>query len=99
VRELKNACERLAILSGGTEVSLADLPRPAGARGGGGRRGCGRLAAAPSEGLSLVDLEKRVIERALRLKGGNIAQAAAFLRVPRHILVYRIEKHGIRRNA
>jgi two-component system NtrC family response regulator len=44
-------------------------------------------------------MEKRVIERALRLKGGNITQTAAFLRVPRHILVYRIEKHGIRRNA
>jgi len=46
-----------------------------------------------------VDLEKKVIERALRLKGGNITQAAAFLRVPRHILVYRIEKYGIRRDA
>jgi two-component system NtrC family response regulator len=46
-----------------------------------------------------VDLEKRVIERALRLKGGNITQAAAYLRIPRHILVYRIEKFGIRRDA
>jgi DNA-binding NtrC family response regulator len=53
----------------------------------------------PPGGLSLVDLEKKVIERALRLKGGNITHAAAYLRVPRHILVYRIEKHGIRRDA
>jgi two-component system NtrC family response regulator len=46
-----------------------------------------------------VDLEKRVIERALRLKGGNITQAALFLRIPRHILVYRIGKYGLRRDA
>ncbi|HEY5999270.1 MAG TPA: sigma-54 dependent transcriptional regulator [bacterium] len=101
VRELKNACERLAILSRGGEVALGDLP-PA-------PRGREDAAAAeteaegwpplPPEGLSLVDLEKKVIERALRLKGGNISQAAAYLRVPRHILVYRIEKHGIRRNV
>ena len=53
----------------------------------------------PPDGLSLVDLEKRVIERALRLKGGNITKAAAYLRIPRHVLVYRLEKYGIRRDA
>ncbi|MBE0569430.1 MAG: helix-turn-helix domain-containing protein, partial [Deltaproteobacteria bacterium] len=53
----------------------------------------------PPEGLSLVDLERRVIEQALRLKGGNITQAAAFLRIPRHVLVYRLEKFGIRRDG
>ena len=53
----------------------------------------------PAEGLSLVDLEKRVIERALRMKGGNITQTALFLRIPRHILVYRIGKYGLRRDA
>jgi DNA-binding NtrC family response regulator len=40
-----------------------------------------------------------VIEGALRLKGGNIAQAAVYLRIPRHILVYRIGKYGLRRDA
>jgi two-component system NtrC family response regulator len=92
VRELKNACERMAILCGGAEVSMEDLP-PASSRAG------EDWPPLPPEGLSLVDLEKKVIERALRLKGGNITQAAAYLRVPRHILVYRIEKFGIRRDA
>jgi DNA-binding NtrC family response regulator len=100
VRELKNACERMVILCRGSEVSGSDLPplpqRPrSGAVAGEGEE----WPALPAEGLSLVDLEKRVIERALRLKGGNITQAAAYLRVPRHILVYRIEKHGIRKDA
>ncbi len=100
VRELKNACERMVALCAGNEVSPGDLP-PA-PRGPGDRPGDDASAEwppLPAEGLSLVDLEKRVIERALRLKGGNITQAAGYLRIPRHILVYRLEKYGIRRDG
>ncbi len=102
VRELKNACERMAILCRGTEVTVDDLPpgppapRPAEGPAEAGTDECPPL---PAGGLSLVDLEKRVIERALRLKGGNITQAAAYLRIPRHVLVYRIGKFGIRRDG
>ncbi len=92
VRELSNACERMAILCRSSEVSIDDLPLSA-------QRTGEEWPSLPPEGLSLVDLEKKVIERALRLKGGNITQAASYLRVPRHILVYRIEKHGIRRDG
>jgi len=102
VRELKNACERMAILCRGTEVSVEDLPpRPSVQKSanGAGEGGTDEWPPLPPQGLSLVDLEKRVIERALRLKGGNITQAAAYLRIPRHVLVYRIEKFGIRRDA
>lgn len=99
VRELKNACERLAILARGSEVSAADLPPRPAAPGGAAEGEVEGWPPLPPGGLSLVDLEKGVIERALRFKGGNITQAAAFLRVPRHILVYRIEKYGIRRDA
>jgi two-component system NtrC family response regulator len=100
VRELSNACERIAILCRGNEVSMEDLPPAAPkARGADVQEAGEEWPSLPPEGLSLVDLEKRVIERALRLKGGNITQAAAYLRVPRHILVYRIEKFGIRRDA
>ncbi|HEX9190654.1 MAG TPA: sigma-54 dependent transcriptional regulator [Candidatus Deferrimicrobiaceae bacterium] len=100
VRELKNACERMVVLCAGDEVSPADLP-PA-PRGPGDRAGEDASAEwppLPAGGLSLVDLEKRMIERALRLKGGNITQAAAYLRIPRHILVYRLGKYGIRRDG
>ena len=102
VRELKNACERMVILCRGEEVSVEDLPpAPATSRPGepGGEGFADDWPPLPPEGLSLVDLEKKVIERALRLKGGNITQAAAYLNVPRHILVYRIEKYGIRRDG
>ncbi|MBP2674225.1 MAG: two component, sigma54 specific, transcriptional regulator, Fis family [Deltaproteobacteria bacterium] len=100
VRELRNACERLVVLCRGDEVSLEDLPpaqRPSGDRAS--DDATGSFPPLPAEGLSLVDLERRVIEQALRLKGGNITQAAAFLRIPRHVLVYRLEKYGIRRDG
>jgi DNA-binding NtrC family response regulator len=103
VRELKNACERMAILCRGDELSLDDLPPlPAGAQAEGtveAEAVGDEWPPLPAGGLSLVDLETRVIERALRFNGGNITRTAAFLRVPRHVLVYRIEKHGIRRNG
>jgi DNA-binding NtrC family response regulator len=100
VRELKNACERMVVLCPGDEISIGDLPPLA--LSAEGRTPEGILAnwpPLPAEGLSLVDLERRVIERALRLKAGNITQAAAYLRIPRHVLVYRLEKYGIRRDA
>ncbi|HEY3490543.1 MAG TPA: sigma-54 dependent transcriptional regulator [Candidatus Deferrimicrobiaceae bacterium] len=103
VRELKNACERMAILCRGDELSLDDLPPlPSGALAAGAAEAEAvgdEWPPLPPGGLSLVDLETRVIERALRFNGGNITRTAAFLRVPRHVLVYRIEKHGIRRNG
>jgi DNA-binding NtrC family response regulator len=102
VRELKNACERMVILCRGEEVSVEDLPPvPAEFRSDdqAGEMFAEEWPPLPPGGLSLVDLEKKVIERALRLKGGNITQAAVYLNVPRHILVYRIEKYGIRRDG
>jgi DNA-binding NtrC family response regulator len=102
VRELKNACERMVILCEGNEASLEDLPEPSGSL----RQGKaplpgddGELPSLPPEGLSLVDLEKKVIESALRIKNGNMTQTAAFLRIPRHVLIYRLEKYGIRRGG
>ena len=102
VRELRNACERVVILANGREVSLEDLPEAAA-----GNRTSGTAPGVmgeewpplPPGGLSLIDLEKRVIEMALRLMNGNITQTAAYLRIPRHVLVYRLEKYGIRRDG
>ena len=49
------------------------------------------LTALLSEALTTV--------RPLALKRGNITQAAAYLRVPRHVLSYRMEKYGLRRGG
>ena len=102
VRELENACERMVILCQGDALRTEDLPPsmvagPDSAATSHTEAEIDAWPPLPPDGLSLVDLERRVIERALALKGGNVTQAAAFLRVPRHVLAYRIEKHGIRR--
>jgi len=53
------------------------------------------LAVFPEEGFSLADLEKEVVRRALERCGGNRTRAAAYLGVPRHVLVYRIAKYDL----
>ena len=96
VRELRNVCERLVILARGNELSADDLPETAASRDAPDDP-LNDWPPLPPDGLSLIELESRVIERVLALKSGNVSQAARYLGVPRHILTYRMEKYGIRR--
>ena len=96
VRELKSACERLALLADSDRVRAAHLPPV---------RGAAVEAAdedwpsrVPPE-LGLLDIEARVILHALSQCGWNLSEAARRLKVPRHILAYRVEKHGLVRDA
>lgn len=100
VRELQNICQRLALLSSGEEADVAELPAYLLAKGPDGELGpqTGLRFELPKEGVDLFDLEKDIILRVLELKEWNVSQAAAFLKVPRHVLAYRIEKYGIERN-
>jgi len=102
VRELRNACERMVILCRGNEVSMGDLPAIPGSpsperHSAWTGHGIDDWPPLPPGGLSLVDLEKKVIDRALKLNKGNITRTALYLGVPRHVLVYRLEKYGIER--
>ncbi|MEZ4226213.1 MAG: sigma-54 dependent transcriptional regulator [Polyangiaceae bacterium] len=94
VRQLENACERLVILAPGDSLRLEDLPPLAATPAKNEELDWPTL---PEDGLSLVDLEKRVIERVLALKGGNVSQTAQYLRIPRHVLAYRMVKYDLRR--
>jgi two-component system NtrC family response regulator len=95
VRELENACERLVILCDGDRLTPDHLPPRTAAPGA---PAGDEWPPLPPDGLSLVDLEKRVIERALALKRWNVSQTAQYLGIPRHVLIYRLEKHGIHRD-
>jgi DNA-binding NtrC family response regulator len=57
------------------------------------------LGPLPPDGLSLVELEKEVIRRALALCGGNRSRTAAYLGIPRHVLLYRLTKFELDRPA
>ena len=96
VRELENICQRIALLTEEEEVFPDMLPPFHQAH---------KDAAAsyldtdqfllPEGGLSLVDLEKNVIVQALAKNHYNQSRTAKYLRIPRHILLYRLEKYGI----
>ena len=91
VRELENVVEQMLILRQGDLLQLSDLPQRIGrptSRSGG-------VLNLPDEGYSLEALEQEAVEEALRRCGGNKSKAAAFLQIPRHTLLYRLEKYNI----
>ncbi|MCI0693919.1 sigma-54 dependent transcriptional regulator [candidate division KSB1 bacterium] len=93
IRELENAVARAIILSSGDELKIDILSiSPAKVHA----TVEGHTLLIPPDGLSLDELEKQAIALALRLNNSNQTQAAKFLRVPRHILLYRMKKLGIR---
>jgi two-component system NtrC family response regulator len=98
VRELENTVERLLVLGESDLIRLADLPEGLRApRAGGGPGGPGFSFVFPEEGISLEEAEKALVLEALRRSGWNQSRAAQLLRVPRHLLLYRMEKYGLPR--
>jgi two-component system NtrC family response regulator len=92
VRELMNLCERLVTLRRADRIDASDLPALAVAPAA--ERPC-PVVNLPPEGASLDELIVQVIVQALERCGWNQTQAARLLRIPRHILLYRMEKYGI----
>jgi two-component system NtrC family response regulator len=97
VRELENLVERLLIMRSGEIIISADLPdkirsdsAPTTARSAGAN-----VINLPDEGYPLEQLEREVVIQALERNNWNQTAAARFLRIPRHTLIYRMEKYGI----
>jgi two-component system NtrC family response regulator len=92
VRELENTVERLLIMREGSAISIDELPEKV-------RNGVEKSSASivnlPPEGYSLEQLEREIVLEALERNGWNQTSAARFLRIPRHVLIYRMEKYGI----
>jgi len=98
VRELRNVIERVVLLEDAGEIVPAQLPVEVQLGGsaavGESERG-GTIAAFPTEGVDLEELERTLIAQALRSAGGNKTRAARLLRLTRDTLRYRLEKYGI----
>jgi len=92
VRELENTVERLIIMRKGDVIIPDDLPEKL---RGGRKTGNGAIIRLPDEGYSLEQLEREVVTEALERNKWNQTTAARFLRIPRHTLIYRMEKYGI----
>ena len=87
VRALRHAAERAVIMADGGSYRIEDFPLPS------------RPGAAPvpvvTTSLNLDELEKQMIERALRMHHFNISLAATELGLSRGALYRRMEKHGL----
>ncbi len=87
VRALRHAAERAVIMADGTTYRLEDFPLPS--------RHEGAALSTLSGSLNLDQLEKQMIERALRMHHFNISLAATELGLSRGALYRRMEKHGL----
>ena len=94
VRELQNAVERLVVLSHGGTIEHHHLPSKLRTQKSISRN---RVVELPAEGYPLEEIEKEAVMQALERNQWNQTRAAGFLQVPRHTLIYRMEKYGIKK--
>jgi transcriptional regulator with PAS, ATPase and Fis domain len=88
IRELRNLCERLTILTPGRILGVNSLPVEI-------RSPLPRVSDSvvlTSAGIVLDDIEKDLIQQALELAGGNRSRAARLLGLTRDTLLYRLKK-------
>jgi DNA-binding NtrC family response regulator len=92
VRELENVIERLVVMTRRT-VDLADLPaRVANTP----RRAAGGLPDGDVDLPGFIEeIERELIQRALRRAGSNRTQAARSLGITREGLRYKLQKFGM----
>ena len=93
VRELENTITRTIIMRRGEGVEVEDLP--AKILSWPQNQKTAATFNLPPEGYPLDQLEREVIIEALERNNWNKSGAAAFLKIPRHVLIYRLEKYGI----
>lgn len=103
VRELANALEHAAVFSHGSIIEWGDLPervRAARVVAGqaavaGGAPGIGQLVSEAAV-LTLEEMERELIARALRVSDGNQNRAAGMLAVERRRLYRKVAKYGLK---
>ena len=91
IRELKNFCQRMALLYPGKALIEEDLPPEM----------LPEVAAShhaftlPPTGIDLAQVELDLIEQALDLAAGNRSRAARLLGISRDTLLYRMQKYSL----
>jgi len=88
VRELKHVIERTVLLAGGGPIDAATL---------GLERSAPAAGAAPAEldAMSLEEVERMMLRRALERSRGNVSEAARLLGITRMAMRYRMQKHAL----
>jgi len=95
VRELENVIESALVLSDGGDIHLEHLPETVWKS----PKSLHPLQLEiPDEGISLEEVEKTLLKKALDKTGGNQTRAAQLLGIKRHALIYRMEKFQLDKN-
>ena len=91
-RELENVVESIVVLSTKEEITPGELPQNIRQQ----ERRISRIHLdIPDDGISLEDVEKELILKALEKSGWNQSKAARFLNITRKTLIYWMEKYGL----
>ncbi|MDA3917399.1 MAG: sigma-54 dependent transcriptional regulator [Deltaproteobacteria bacterium] len=90
IREMQNLVERCVILRKSKIINIEDLnlinPKKSFST---------QNIFIPDQGISLEEIEKNYILKALEKANQNRSKAARLLKIPRHVLLYRLEKYGV----
>lgn len=81
IRELEHSLERAVILASGKSIEASDFQLNMGSE-------------KQPQGLNLEDMERHLVNQAMKKHGGNISKAARDLGLTRAALYRRLEKHG-----
>ena len=94
IRELGNVIERVLLLRRGKEIGIEDLPEEIRFNS---QKPTDFIPEIPEHGISLEDVEKELLLKALEKKNWNQSKTADFLNITRATLIYRMEKYGIKK--
>lgn len=95
VRELQNIVERMILLRDTDRLTLTDVPQLIQSKPDSNADHDSLPFRLPDDGLDLMQLEKNIIVAALIKMDGNQSATARYLNIPRHVLLYRVEKYGL----
>ncbi len=94
VRELENLVNRMLLLRNSDTLDITDLPWKQNKQTNTESKISFNL---PPEGISFEDFQKELILKALKLHNGNQSKTADYLKIPRHVLLYRMDKFGLKK--
>ena len=89
IRELENIIERMVILAYDGRMTIESLPKEVLKGAYSSKQDIFML---PEDGINLEEVEKSLVRQALELANWNQTHAAKLLSIPRHALIYRMEK-------
>ena len=95
VRELHNVVEGLTITCKDEMIQPDHLPVSLRDAQSAGQNGNTEKASLLAYGLSVDEMEKKMLQEALQRTGGNISEASRLLKITRNTLRYRIAKYHL----